>query len=144
MKRNSLTALILSSLLVCTFAPLATPAAQEPSRPQPQEPSKASKVEFVPGTVLVRFRLGTALASRGDSEGASLALRALGGRQIPAEVQEAEGLEIVEGLRVARVAPEDTLEAVEALRKRPDVLYAEPDYVRRKDAAPNDPRYPEL
>src|SRR5437762_12013701 len=99
MKRNSLTALILSSLLVCTFAPLTTPAAQQPSRPQPQELGKASQVEFVPGTVLVRFRLGTALASRGDSEGASLALRAHGGRQIPPEVQEAEGLDAIEGPR---------------------------------------------
>jgi subtilisin family serine protease len=99
------------------------------------------RAEFVPGSVLVRFRPGTALAARTAQKRAALTVRSTGGRQIPAEVREADGLEIVEGLRVAHVAPGDTLEAVEAFKARADVLYAEPDYVWRKTQAPNDPSF---
>lgn len=52
--------------------------------------------------------------------------------------------EIVEGLRVAQVDPADTARAIDALRARPDVLYAEPNFIRRATVAPNDPRYPEM
>ncbi|MEK6280495.1 MAG: S8 family peptidase [Acidobacteriota bacterium] len=54
------------------------------------------------------------------------------------------GPEIIPGLRLARVAPTETLRAIEALRKRADVIYAEPNYIRRKTNAPNDPRYPQM
>jgi subtilisin family serine protease len=52
--------------------------------------------------------------------------------------------EIVEGLRVAQVSPADTSNAIEALRARPDVVYAEPNFIRKAMATPNDPRYPEM
>ena len=46
------------------------------------------------------------------------------------------------GARIARVAPERTLEAVEALRRQPDVLYAEPNYILRAATTnPNDTRF---
>ena len=32
---------------------------------------------------------------------------------------------------------------VQAMRSRPDVIYAEPNYIRHKLTVPNDPRYPE-
>lgn len=49
--------------------------------------------------------------------------------------------EIVTGLRIARVAPEETERAIEALRKRPDVIYAEPNYIHRKSVVPHDTFY---
>lgn len=45
---------------------------------------------------------------------------------------------------LVRVAPEDTLSALKALRARPDVVYAEPNYIRRPQIVPNDTRYADL
>jgi len=53
-------------------------------------------------------------------------------------------LEIVEGLRIAQVNPADTSNAIAALRARSDVVYAEPNFIRRAMITPNDPRYPEM
>jgi alpha-tubulin suppressor-like RCC1 family protein/subtilisin family serine protease len=44
-------------------------------------------------------------------------------------------------LRLARVSPGETLTAVASLRARGDVVYAEPNYIRRKLATPNDPHF---
>lgn len=67
------------------------------------------------------------------------------GRQIPVSIKAlTPASELVDGLRVAQVDPADTSKAIEALRARPDVLYAEPNYIRRALVAPNDPRYPEM
>jgi subtilisin family serine protease len=67
------------------------------------------------------------------------------GRQIPLSIKAVSpALEIVDGLRVAQVNPTDTSNAIEALRSRPDVIYAEPNFIRRAFVAPNDPRYPEM
>ena len=93
---------------------------------------------FIPGQILVRFRAGSK-AVEGERETASLS--AEGGRQIPVEFESPRGLEVVRGLRLARVPAEETLAAVEILRARADVLYAEPNFVRRKMAAPNDTSY---
>jgi hypothetical protein len=46
------------------------------------------------------------------------------------------------GSRTSR--PEETLNAVEAFRQQPDVLYAEPNYILRADATPNDPSFNQL
>lgn len=67
------------------------------------------------------------------------------GRQIRLSIKAlSPASELVEGLRVAKVDPAETSKAIEALRARPDVLYAEPNYIRRALAVPNDPRYPEM
>ncbi len=47
------------------------------------------------------------------------------------EVERRKGADLFQGLRLVHVAPEDTLEAVAALRSQPDVLYAEPNYIMR-------------
>lgn len=60
------------------------------------------------------------------------------------QIESLAASEIVEGLRLARVAPEETALAIEALRAQPDVAYAEPNYLRRKTATPSDPRYGDL
>jgi subtilisin family serine protease len=93
--------------------------------------------EFVPGEVLVRFRTDAA-AKR--AEAAPQSLRA-GDDGDAVTFERFEGSDIVRGLRVARVQPERTLEAVRQLAARPDVLYAEPNYIWRANATPNDPRY---
>jgi subtilisin family serine protease len=114
----------------------------EDDAPAARTRSKGPKAEFVPGRVLVRFRTGEALAQVSKDNSAVVALRARNGREIPVEVESFQGSELVEGLRIARVAPEDTLRAIEALSARPDVLYAEPDYIRHAEATPNDPSFP--
>ncbi|HEX8920426.1 MAG TPA: S8 family peptidase, partial [Pyrinomonadaceae bacterium] len=95
--------------------------------------------DFIPGEILVRFR-NLEVAKR---KVGTLSKLQAEGREIAVSVEQFAGSDIVEGLRLARVAPEDTLKATEALNAQADVLYAEPNYIRRKDAAPNDPRYAE-
>jgi subtilisin family serine protease len=127
--------------------PLGAGAQTDRTGSAPEGPQAA----FVPGQVLVRFRPGAAAAA------ATLSTRAVPtrfamalpteGREIPMTVESFGGSDIVEGLRLARVAPADTLEAVKALNKRADVLYAEPDYVWHKEQAtlsPNDALYGDL
>jgi subtilisin family serine protease len=101
---------------------------------------KRGAQEFVPGEILVRFRSDTAAAS----ETTALAVRSIGGRAMPLTLERLEGAEQLEGLRLAHVATEDTMEAIAALKARADVLYAEPNYIRHHDAAPDDTRYSEL
>ena len=94
--------------------------------------------EFVPGELLVRFRPGATVANTK----ATVHLQMLsGGRSLRVEVNAFGGSDLVEGLRLARVAPETTLDAIKALRFRSDVLYAEPNFIRHFDAVPNDTFY---
>ena len=96
--------------------------------------------EFVPGEVLVRFRSDAAAK---HAEAAPLSLRAEDGGGL-VTFERFEGSDIVDGLRVAKVEEANTLEAVAELAARPDVLYAEPNYVRRKFTVPNDPAYKDM
>jgi subtilisin family serine protease len=124
-----------------------TPRARGASQAQADGADAPPTAEFVPGQLLVRFRPGAALAARSARGRETVTLRDFGGRQMAAEVEDEEGFGIVEGLRLVRVAPEDTLKAVAAFKARPDVLYAEPDYVWHKEQAavsPNDPLYGNL
>ncbi|MCA1568440.1 MAG: S8 family serine peptidase [Acidobacteria bacterium] len=92
--------------------------------------------EFVPGDVLVRFRTESAAKT---AEAVALPLRAAHGGEV--SLEHFGGSEMVRGLRLARVDPAHTLEAVAELAARPDVLYAEPNYIWRAKRTPNDPRY---
>ena len=105
--------------------------------------SQNRKADFVPGELLVRFRPASGLARIKDGTRTSLSLVAEG-REVPAQIERFGGSDLIEGLMLARVAPEDTLLAVRALAVRPDVLYAEPNYVRHAEAVPNDPHYADL
>ena len=99
-------------------------------------------MDFVPGELLVRFRAGTALVRTKSRATVHVTVDAT--RSVPVEVNHFGGSELVEGLRLARMAPEDTLGALKALQARADVVYAEPNFIRHADAVPNDPRYPDL
>ena len=116
----------------------ALPSTSKATRESGQSGSsrKRTRPEFVPGDVLVRYR-SESVAKR-LTTASTLSVE---GRDIAIQVERFEGSEIVPGLRVARVKPEETLAAIEALKKEPDVLYAEPNYLLYLDVTPNDPRF---
>ena len=114
--------------------------------PTQQPPSLGNRKElnFTPGEILVRFRdKASTVRNATQSDPAQLELEQDG--QLIHVTIEPLGMrtEIVEGLRLARVSADDTLRAVEALRARSDVLYAEPNYIWKKMLTPNDPRFGE-
>ena len=87
-----------------------------------------SATKFVPGEVLVRFRAGVSPAARNAALGAGNT----------AFVRDT----LVPGLVLARVKPGQGVPgAVQALERRSDVLYAEPNRIYRATATPNDPRF---
>jgi subtilisin family serine protease len=109
-----------------------------PQRDVATNKAATGKAEFVPGEILVRFRASD--APEADSVTASMPLE--DGRTVAVEFERFGGSELVEGLRLARVPADATLDAVAALSARADVLYAAPNYIRRKTATtPNDPSF---
>ncbi len=142
MKQKFLVSLLLAVFVVLTIilqTTVRTKAQEEENIAHPKS-SKAA-AEFVPGEVIVRFRESAASAKTSASRFMTLRTSE---REISAEIVDFDGSKIVSGLRLARVAPEDTLLAIDAFNSRSDVLYAEPNYIRRKLALPNDPRFGEL
>src|SRR3977135_26252 len=135
-------ALLLLLISFCLLLPWVSHAARQSSvRSQfDQVPAqKPKRSQSAPGEILVRFRKEAAAANAANSEMAV----SESGHQIPLRIEQLGGPEIVTGLRLARVAPEDTNRAIAALRALPDVLYAEPNFLRYAETAPNDPRYNE-
>ena len=127
-------ALLLSFVIVAYVLPGATAQNQAQIIPQ--------KAEFVPGELLVRFRPGTASAR--NKTRTLVSISTLTGRTLRVELNHFGGSDLVEGLMLARVAPEDTLAATSALRARADVAYAEPNFIRYPDVVPNDTHYQQL
>jgi len=102
---------------------------------------KRPRPEFVPGEVLVRYQSES--VAKGQSRATTI--QNAEGQSMVIHLERFEGSEIVSGLRIARVAPEDTLKAIEALRQQPAVLYAEPNYLLFPDTTtPNDPSFAQL
>ncbi|HEX8181559.1 MAG TPA: S8 family serine peptidase, partial [Pyrinomonadaceae bacterium] len=101
----------------------------------------APRADFVPGEILVRFRGDD--AGHGKFAAPQVMTLSTERGELPVQVERFAASDAVEGLRLARVAPEQTESAVAALNARADVLYAEPNYLRHKLRAPNDPRYAE-
>jgi uncharacterized repeat protein (TIGR01451 family) len=138
--------LVLILLLVVILPPISQALLRPATTPEAKATN--SRLDFVPGEILIRFRRD-AISKGVDetiSKGGKMMLAPLSGagREIPIQIERVDGAEIVEGLRLARVAPADTLNAIEALNARADVLYAEPNYIRRPDATPNDPQFSNL
>ena len=132
-------------LIFVALLPIKQRAERQSQGPQrrlaaPGEKTKKDRLDAVPGDILVRFRPG----SKGRQLGRQVVTEKTG-RQIPLSVESAgSASEIVEGLRIVRVNPDDTSKAIAALRARPDVIYAEPNFIRKAFLTPNDPRYPEM
>jgi uncharacterized repeat protein (TIGR01451 family) len=136
-------ALLLVFVLISTagYLPYDTFAQNESTSTRPKQ-AKDKSAEFVPGELLVRFRPDTAPAR--NKARTSLSIASPTGRNLRVEVNHFGGSDIVAGLMLARVAVEDTLPALKALRDRADVLYAEPNFIRHADVVPNDPLYTQL
>ncbi len=117
---------------------------------------KRSRPAFVPGEALVRFKKNRAFegsqylavpsydASVQAVQKTDSPAVVASAEQVLVNVNRFEGSDLVDGLRMARMSPEDTVKAVTALRARDDVLYAEPNYVVHSDATPNDPSFGQL
>ena len=112
---------------------------------------KRTRPQFVPGEALVRFKKGKAIegatyvAVPRTSVVGEAAAAPQDQEQILMQVERFEGSDLVDGLRLARVQPQDTLKAVASLKARPDVLYAEPNYILQADATtPNDTSFGQL
>ena len=139
--RLRLLVLALGALFVTSAWPLIPQAKLQSSDQQNTRP-KTYKPEFVPGEILVRFRPET-LKARSQTAKTEMLVQG-DGREISVQVEQLDGVDVVEGLRMARVAPEETLQAISALNARPDVLYAEPNYIRRASKTPNDTYYSQM
>lgn len=100
---------------------------------------KNAKPVSVPGEILVRFR-----SDPGPGKALTVLNVAGATGKISLQVERLSAIDFVEGLRLARVAPGKTAEAIAALKLRSDVIYAEPNYLRYKQVSPNDPRYAEM
>ncbi|MEO7971937.1 MAG: S8 family serine peptidase, partial [bacterium] len=125
---------VLAVAIVLASGPRSSKATQQAGMPGASQ--KRSKPAFVPGEALVRYRSEGA-AKRVATE-MTLAVNA---HQVPIRIERFEGADSVPGLRLAHMAPEQTLDAIEALNKQADVLYAEPNYLLHPDLTPDDPRF---
>ncbi|MBI5056424.1 MAG: S8 family serine peptidase [Nitrospirae bacterium] len=116
--------------------------------------------EFVPGELIVKFK--DQMLSKGNAAGTQASVQSLGlvhkqgerGRAMLMSIgdeqqrqaafktpgiKRSEGVSAVTDNEIKR--KKDTLEIIKALRKRPDILYAEPNYIRRAYAVPDDTYY---
>ena len=122
-------ALSILALLGFTAASAAEGAGAETRSHGLRTPTASAK--FVPGEVVVRFEPGVAASGRAavlDQTGARRKQRLL--------LPRAELLELPKGLAVGA--------AVRALEAKPEVSYAEPNWIYRAQLTPNDPRYSAL
>jgi subtilisin family serine protease len=126
--------LIILTLLIVAGVPSTSSARLEGS--QSGVSRKNPRPEFVPGEALVRYR-----SERAAGRQTRQVILNVAGRQLSVQIERFDGADIVPGLRLARVAADDTMAAIAALKKQPDVLYAEPNYLLHLDVTPNDPRF---
>ena len=147
MKLRSLSRTALPLLLAFCLTAAALPAPPASAQNDDAAPAKESfdTREFVPGEVLVQFRHSAPEARIAVGASASvMTVDAVGSGQLPMRVENKKGLQIIEGLRLAHVGPKDTLRAVAALNARPDVEFAQPNYIYKTEAIPNDPLFPQM
>jgi len=152
-KPLALSCLLLLMLLAAILLPPRSSATRQGSLPQDiATTEKRKRPEFVPGQALVRFKPNRAVegqvllttANEASTKAVS-DLAAQPAEQIPIAVDRFEGSDLVDGLRIARMAPEETWKAIEALKTRDDVLYAEPNYILHEETrTPNDPSFNQL
>lgn len=127
--------------VVSADLPVTPTRAQTPGTPYPLRMSRDvaeqavtawnDRLPYVPGQVLVKFRAGTGIAAR------SRTLSALRG-----PLDGVESTWIGEVLLARTTAEPDAEAAAAALARQPDVEWAQPNYLRRLHATPNDPSYP--
>lgn len=131
-------------LLVLTLAMFPTLSGakfESPTASPTQSRTKTKRTRpqrFVPGEVLVRYRSEPTAKSKSGSR----VMSTREGRAVSLRVEDFGVSDFIHGLRMARVAEADTLAAVEALQRDPDVVYAEPNYIYRAAVTnPNDTHF---
>lgn len=95
------------------------------------EQAAVRNLNYLPGEVIVKFRAGVSVSQQ------SRALSSLRSRPLPDRMQWL-------GERVARLSvPEDpdSIAMAANLSRQPEVEYAQPNWLRRKSAIPNDPQF---
>jgi subtilisin family serine protease len=148
-KRPSIALAVLLFILAAVIAAdLKFWTSEAASQPLPQAAAQRKKQtpNFVPGEILIRFRQSSEISKSTLTAAAPRSLSIVArGKNVNLQIERLDkGREVVSGLRFARVAPEDTLRAIESLNSRSDVLYAEPNYIRVKQVTPNDPRFVDM
>jgi subtilisin family serine protease len=109
----------------------ATADGTAPSAGEDDRAVTAPPIEAMPGELLVKFKSGTPSARIQAALPRSMAISA-------------KAFSVVPGLRHVKLAPGVALDsALEEYRARPDVEYAEPNYIVRINAIPNEPRFVE-
>ncbi|MBI2779980.1 MAG: S8 family serine peptidase [Gammaproteobacteria bacterium] len=112
--------------------------------------------DFVPGDIVVQFKddnrsLNSAsAASRAQTLGLTAKagdvgrpmLLSLGDAQQRSRMRSALGIAATEDAATSSQLKRETIQAIKALRRRADVAYAEPNYIRTATAIPNDESYP--
>lgn len=140
MAKFSVRALLLPGLALAAGLSLPTVAAQQ--APQPEfltspaqrealELAAARGLDYIPGEVIVKFRQGTVVA------GQARALDALRSRPLPDRLQWI-------GDRTARLRVEGDLDSpaiAATLARQPEVEYAHPNWLLKKNLVPNDTSY---
>lgn len=111
--------------MAAVFGTAAAPADRSGSAGRGLTKKAAAEQSFVPGELIVRFRAGVGSARR------SSVLRAEGAR-----VDKSLGTLGLKLVRLGRGA--SVRAAAAALERRPEILYAEPNYLRSLSAIPND------
>jgi hypothetical protein len=102
--------------VLALFIAVALPSTSSATREASQVNHKQPRPEFVPGEALVRYR-SERIAERQTRQ----AMVSTEGRQLSVRIERFDGSDIVPGLRIARVAADDTMAAIEALKHQPDV-----------------------
>src|SRR5262249_22652614 len=90
------------------------------------------RLDYVPGEVLVQFRQGV------TTSGQQRALMSLRSKPLASDLRWVGDVAVL----TDRTEP-DAIRLVDALRAQPEVEYAEPNYLYRTSATPNDPGFAE-
>ncbi len=123
MKRVFTLVICLAALVALTVTQSGSPSAAASSNPG---------AEYVPDGLLVRFQPGAAAAEQAQAR-----------RGLNAELKHSYTL--VPGLEYWKLPPGlGVSQAMQALSRNPNILYAEPDYIVTADVIPNDPGYGNL
>ncbi len=135
--RATLALLIFSVLGFVLLASALPPTSQATLDPQEPKAGQKRRAEFVPGEILVRYRSESIAKQQtraaSDVPDGQIVLTEKG-REIAVRLERFEGSDIVPGLRLARVAAEDTMAAIEALKRASErsVCRAKLSSVRRR------------
>jgi len=101
-----------------------------------------AEAEFVPGEAVVKFRPGWASPAALHAQGYAIEAGDTETRPVLVRMSDlAESPDVQWFTSAAEEVGKKTMEAIYALRERTDVVWAEPNYIRRPVLEPNDPFY---